>query len=51
VTAIDGKPIGRIDPDLLDRQLEDGAPGSKIALTLARDGKEKTLTVKLRDIL
>lgn len=51
VTAIDGKPIGRIDPDLLDRQLEDGAPGSKIALTLARDGKEKTLTIKLRDIL
>lgn len=43
--------MDRIDPDQLERQFEDGAPGSKVALTVTRDGRPKTLTVKLRDIL
>lgn len=51
VTAVDGKPAAALDPDLLERQFTDGAPGTKVALTLARDGRSKKLTVKLRDML
>jgi len=51
VTAIDGTPVSRIDPDQLARQFEYGAPGSKLALAVTRDGKSRTMTVKLKDIL
>ena len=51
VTAIDGKPARQLDPDQLERRFEDGAPGSRVSLTVSRDGKPETLIVKLADIL
>ncbi len=51
LTAVDGAPASQADPDALDRKFEDGAPGSRIALTVTRHGKPRTLSVTLRELL
>jgi membrane-associated protease RseP (regulator of RpoE activity) len=51
VTAIDGAPIAGLDPDQVEKHFEDGAPGSRIALTVLRGGKPRTMNLRLRDLL
>jgi PDZ domain/Aspartyl protease len=51
VTEIDGRSIASFDRDPLERQFEDGKPGTKVAITVMRDGKPVKLTATLRDIL
>jgi S1-C subfamily serine protease len=48
---IDGRPVTSMDRDTLDRQFENGKPGTKVAITVMRDGKAKKLTAKLKDTL
>jgi hypothetical protein len=51
VTAVDGQPTGKLDADQLDRLFEDGPPGSTVSITVSRNGKQKTLSMKLEEIL
>ena len=51
VTMIDGRPVTAMDREALDRQFENGKPGTKVAITVIRDGKPKKLTAKLKDTL
>ena len=51
VTAIDGTPVAALDPDQVEKQFEDGAPGSRIALTILRGGKPRTMKIRLKDLL
>ena len=51
ILEIDGRPITRYTPEDLDRMLEDGPAGSSHEIKVRRDGRDKTLTLTLSDIL
>ncbi|HET6350477.1 MAG TPA: PDZ domain-containing protein [Candidatus Krumholzibacteria bacterium] len=51
VTEIDGQAAASLDHDRLERQFEEGKPGTKVNITVMRDGKPRKLTAKLRDLL
>ncbi len=51
VLSIDGRPVLHYTPEEMDRLFEDGPAGSSHQLTVRRDGRQKTLTLTLRDIL
>ena len=51
ILEIDGRPIFRYTPEDLDRLLEDGPAGSTHEIKVRRDGRDKTLTITLADIL
>ena len=51
VVSIDGATAPSLDPDRLEERFEKGKAGEKVALVVRRDGKEKKLTVKLKDLL
>jgi serine protease Do len=48
ITAIDGKPVA--DARSLSREVAAHAPGSDLSLTVWRDGKTQTMTVKLANM-
>ncbi|MGH7741044.1 MAG: aspartyl protease family protein [Candidatus Eiseniibacteriota bacterium] len=51
ILEIDGRPISRYTPEDLDRMLENGPAGSSHEIKVRRDGRDKTLTLTLSDIL
>ena len=51
ILEIDGRPISRYTPEVIDRLLEDGPAGTTHEIKVRRDGREKTLTLTLSDIL
>ncbi len=51
VTAVEGKPIASWTSDDLRKVFEDRPNGSKISIEFVRDGKKKTGTMKLAEIL
>jgi len=51
VTAIDGRPIAAWTLDAINAVFEDGKPGAKHRITIARDGRKKTVTVVLKEIV
>lgn len=51
VLSVDGRAVGSLDPDRLEDRFETGKVGEKVAVVVRRDGKEKKVTVKLRDLL
>jgi serine protease Do len=48
VTAIDGQPVR--DSNVLRNQIAQTQPGSEVALTVVRDGRERQVTVKLAEL-
>ena len=51
VTAIDGKPVLSYSIDDLEKLFEEGNEGRKVSFRIERGGKEKDVTVKLRDMI
>ena len=51
VVAIAGRPAGEYTVDGAAELLDRGEPGRKVKLEIARDGKRKKVTVKLREFL
>jgi hypothetical protein len=51
ILEIDRRPISRYTPEDLDRMLENGPAGSSHQIKVRRDGRDKTLTLTLSDIL
>jgi hypothetical protein len=51
ILEIDGRSITRYTPEDLDRMLEDGPVGSSHEIKVRRDGRDRTLTLTLSDIL
>lgn len=51
VVAIAGRPAGEYTVDGAAELLDRGKPGRKVKLEIARDGKRKNVTIKLRDFL
>lgn len=51
VSAIDGEPIASFDRNRIDERFENGKPGSKVTLTVTRDGRDRKLTATLKDLL
>ena len=51
MVSIDGRPVGSLDPDRLEERFEKGKVGEKVTLLVRRDGKEKKVSVKLRELL
>jgi len=51
ILEVDGRPITNYTPEDLDRLLEDGPAGTSHEIKVRRDGRDKTLTLTLSDIL
>jgi len=51
IVSIDGLAVSSLDPDKIEDRFDLGKPGQKVAVVVKRDGKEKKVTVKLRDLL
>jgi PDZ domain-containing protein/gag-polyprotein putative aspartyl protease len=51
VVTIDGRPAMGFTPEEIDRMFVQGEPGSTHRLTIQRDGKKSTVTLKLRDVI
>ncbi len=51
LVSIDGLAVTTLDPDKIEDRFDQGKPGQKIAVVVRHDGKEKKVTVKLRDLL
>ncbi len=51
VTLIDNKPVMTLTAEDMDRLFVDGEPGTVHTLTIVREGKPKTVTMKLKDAL
>jgi Aspartyl protease/PDZ domain len=51
VTTIDGKPAASYTPEELDRMFVRGEEGASHTLVVERDGEQRTLMVKLKDVL
>ena len=51
VTDINGQPVASLDRVQFDEKIPNGKPGTKVTLTVMRDGKSRKLTAKLRDLL
>jgi hypothetical protein len=51
VVALDGKPILTYGPDRLMEMFENGDVGEKHTLVVARNGKKKTMTIRLKEMI
>lgn len=51
VVSIDGRAVGSLDPDRLEERFEQGKVGEKVAIVVRREGKQKKVTVKLRELI
>lgn len=51
ILEVDGRPISNYTPEDIDRLLEDGPAGTSHEIKVRRDGRDKTLTLTLTDIL
>ena len=51
VVTLDGKPILSYTQDAVTRMFEDGAAGEKHVLELTRDGKKRSVTMKLKEMI
>ena len=51
VRKIDGRPVAEWTLDQVTTLFEDGKPGDKHTLEIARAGKKKKITLVLREIL
>ncbi len=51
VVSIDGRPITSYTADEVAKRFENGTPGEKHVLGIARDGKKRKVTLKLKPLL
>ncbi|MBI1795533.1 MAG: aspartyl protease family protein [Candidatus Eisenbacteria bacterium] len=51
VLSIDGRPAARFTPEEMDRLFVNGEPGTTHTLTIAREGRTSTITLKLEDVI
>jgi len=51
VMTIDGRQASEFTPEELDRMFEHGEEGATHTLVIERDGEQRTLTLKLKDVL
>jgi C-terminal processing protease CtpA/Prc len=51
ITAIGGTPAGRLSLPVVRERFRTEPVGTKVKLTIRRDGKERSLKVVLRDLV
>ncbi|MGH8128053.1 MAG: aspartyl protease family protein [Gammaproteobacteria bacterium] len=51
ITKVNGKPADKLSVSGLREMLRDGAPGSRVKLTVSSDGKTRTVTLVLRRLI